>query len=77
MLKPIEPGLRRIHHDANSVAKVELVVAADDVLHVSEDVAAQLTKASRQFKDVTDETPAAPEADGPSPAKASRVARKR
>jgi hypothetical protein len=54
-LNPVEPGLRSIHHDANSVSKVQIVVQADDVLLVGDAVADQLLRHSPQFKEVTDE----------------------
>ena len=55
MLKPPTPGLRRIHYDAVSVAKVQLSVQPGDELVVSDDVAEQLLAASRQFKDAKPE----------------------
>jgi len=51
-LNPINPGLRPLWYDAKSPAKVQLVVARNDVLHVSDDVAAQLQAADPHFKDV-------------------------
>jgi len=81
------PGLRRITHDAVSHSKVSLSVAPGEVLLVSGDIAGQLTRASGQFKDVTDGAPSAPvpytdpNADDdpePEPAKpAKRTAKKR
>jgi hypothetical protein len=55
MLKPPTSGLRVLHLNAVSPAKVALVVAPGDELHVSEDVAEQLIAADGHF------------ADGPSP----------
>ena len=52
---------RRIHYDAVSSAKVQLVVHPDAVLHVSDDVAVQLLQASAQFKDLDAPPPARPE----------------
>lgn len=49
-LNPPVPGLRRIHHDANSASHVELSIAPGDVLEVSDDVAGQLLATSPQFK---------------------------
>lgn len=50
-LHPIHPGLRPIHYDAVSAAKVTIVVQPDDELVVSDDIAGQLLAASVQFKD--------------------------
>lgn len=50
-MRPPIPGLRPIHHDASSPARVELIVPADDTLVVSDDVAEQLLSSSTQFKD--------------------------
>lgn len=46
------PGLRAIHYDARSAAKVNLSVAAGDVIVADGDVADQLLAASTQFKEV-------------------------
>lgn len=54
-LNPIVPGLRNIHHNANSAAKVEIVAQADDVLIVGDEVADQLLRHSVQFREVSDE----------------------
>lgn len=48
MLKPITPGLHRIHNGSKQTAKVQISVAPYDELEVSDDVAAQLPSA---FKD--------------------------
>lgn len=50
-LNNISPGLRPIHYDAVSAAKVALVVQPDEELIVSDDIADQLLKSSGQFKD--------------------------
>lgn len=49
-LTATKSGLRRIFYDARSAAKIALVVQPGDELEVSDDVAAQLLKASPQFK---------------------------
>lgn len=49
-------GLRPVHLDARSAAKVQLSVQPDDVLIVSEDVAGQLVRTDGSFKPV-DEVP--------------------
>lgn len=54
-LRPPTPGLRSLHYDARSAAKVELVIQPGDTLVVSDDVAAQLQRSSPQFKDGTAE----------------------
>lgn len=46
------PGLRSIHYDARSTAKLQLHVAAGDVIVADDDVADQLLAASTQFKEV-------------------------
>ncbi|MEM9516035.1 MAG: hypothetical protein AAGA42_14380 [Actinomycetota bacterium] len=53
-LKEPIPGLRSIHYDARSPAKVSVVVQPGDTLVVSDDVAVQLEKASQQFKPAAD-----------------------
>ena len=50
-LNPITTGLRNMHYDASSAAKVQIVVQPGDTLTVSDDVADQLVAASPQFKD--------------------------
>ncbi|HEX6968105.1 MAG TPA: hypothetical protein VF174_04725 [Micromonosporaceae bacterium] len=60
VLREPVPGLRRIHHNANSPKRVELIVPAGDVLEVSEQVAAQLQAADPHFQAV--EEPAEPPA---------------
>lgn len=85
-LNPIGGGLRHIHYDARSAAKVALVVQPGDELHVSDDVAAQLVAASPQFKDATataghesSDTPAenlTPPADTPAPGSKRRASSK-
>lgn len=45
-------GLRRIHYDAKSTAKVQLAVTPGEVLSVSDDLATQLLAQSAQFKDL-------------------------
>ena len=52
-LNPINGGLRRLHYDAKSTAKVDLRIKPGDVLEVSDDVASQLMLQSAQFKDQT------------------------
>lgn len=54
-LQPINPKLRRILHDGRRPAKVSIVIAADDELLVSDDVAAQLERHSPQFKRAGDD----------------------
>lgn len=54
-LNPIRTGLRNVHHNSNTVARFDIVIAADDVLAVTDDIARQLLLASRQFVEVTDE----------------------
>lgn len=51
-LNPISPRLRAVKHNAISASKVTLSVPAGDVLHVSEDVAAQLVAAAGEFQSV-------------------------
>lgn len=54
-LKLPVPGLRPVHYNARSAAKVQLTVQPGDTLIVSDDVAAQLAQGSAQFK--VDELP--------------------
>lgn len=62
-MNPIERrGLRPVHLNSRSAAKVQISVQPDDVLVVSDDVAGQLTRADGAFK-VVDDVPAAVEAD--------------
>jgi hypothetical protein len=71
---PPSAGLRNLHYDAKSAAKVALIVQPGDTLTVSDDVADQLMASSSQFKDldtphiVKDDTPVADSR----PAKAAR-----
>lgn len=58
-LKRPNPGLRRLWHNSNQPAKVQVTIQPGDELEVSDDVAAQLTAASTHF------------VDGPPPAPAS------
>lgn len=50
-MNPPTSGLRPLFYDSKQVAKVELRVQPGDVLHVSEDVAAQLQAADGHFRD--------------------------
>lgn len=54
-LKSPTSGLRRIHHSSRSFDKVNLSIAPDEVLYVSDSVADQLVAASSQFKDAVPE----------------------
>lgn len=77
-LNPPVPGLRPMHYDARSPAKVELVVQPGDTLVVSDEVAEQLERASAQFKPA--EQPSADEPSASEPPKKparKRAARKR
>lgn len=51
-LNPIRPGLRALWLNAASPAKVAVVVAPNDVLHVSDDLAAQLQRGDSHFREV-------------------------
>lgn len=70
------PGLRPLRYDSKSVAKVQINVAPDTVLIVSDDLAAQLQAADSHFKDfgavtTIEAAPApepAPEPEPPAPA---------
>jgi hypothetical protein len=59
-MNPPVPGLRTIHYDARSAAKVNLSIHPGETLTVSDDVADQLTAASPQFKDAPKSTPEPP-----------------
>ena len=71
------PGLRPVHYNARSAAKVQLTVQPGDTLIVSDDVADQLVQGSAQFKvdelppdesaPVTEEAPAEAPAEEPEP----------
>lgn len=81
-LDPPIPGLRPLHYDARSPAKVQLIVQPGDELVVSDDVADQLQRQSLQFKSgdvmsVNEAREAADEpADEPAAAPAPRRRRK-
>lgn len=49
MLKQITGGLRPVHNNSKSVAKVELAVQPGETLHVSDDIASQLLDARTGF----------------------------
>lgn len=53
-LRPINPGLRTIFHNAIDASKVSLSVPAGETLVVSEELAGQLLASAAQFQDVTD-----------------------
>lgn len=50
-MKTPVPGLRPIHNRSNQPAKVQVVIAPDDTLHVSEDLAGQLERATTALRD--------------------------
>lgn len=49
MLKPIAGGLRPVHNNSKSVAKVAVTVQPGETLHVSDDIAGQLLDARAGF----------------------------
>ncbi len=53
-------GLRRIHHNANSPKRVEVIVPAGAEMEVPAEVAEQLTAADSHFQPVTEPTEGKP-----------------
>lgn len=66
MKTPI-PGLRPIRNRSIQPAKVQLVIAPGDELHVSEDVAGQLEAASQAFTEPRRAEPKPPPEPTPEP----------
>lgn len=79
-LNKITAGLRAIHHNSMQVAKVQLNIAPNETLHVSEALAAQLQAASTHFVEVGAEPVRAepePGVEEDVPAKPAKVAAKK